>query len=115
MDTYLDSVCKPVSAAATQRYYRSVAQHEIPRFVRHHSEMRLRVPTLHLNGEHDPLTIGVPASYRRYADDMRLELLPDCGHFVAEEAPQQLLVRMEEFFSANQHRRDPFPPRDRKH
>jgi pimeloyl-ACP methyl ester carboxylesterase len=60
--------------------------------------MHLEVPTLHLNGEHDPLTIGVPDSYRRYAPQMSLELLPDCGHFIAEEAPEQLLARIEGFF-----------------
>jgi pimeloyl-ACP methyl ester carboxylesterase len=101
MGAYLDSVCRPASAAATQRYYRNVALYEIPRFVRHHSEMRLQVPTLHLNGEHDPLTVGVPHSYRRYADEMRLELLPDCGHFIAEEAPEALLARMGDFFGAD--------------
>jgi pimeloyl-ACP methyl ester carboxylesterase len=99
LDTYLGSVSSAGSAAATQRYYRSVALHEIPRFVRDHAEMRLATPTLHLNGEHDPLTVGVPDSYRRYSERMRLELLPDCGHFIAEEAPEQLLGRIEEFFA----------------
>ena len=56
--------------------------------------MRLRVPTLHLEGEHDPLTQGVPDSYRDYADDMHLELIPDCGHFIAEERPEWLLDRV---------------------
>jgi pimeloyl-ACP methyl ester carboxylesterase len=98
LDVYLDSVATPESAAATQRYYRTVALTEIPRFVRHHSEMLLSTPTLHLNGELDPLTIGVPDSYRRYAGRMRLELLAGCGHFIAEEAPEQLLGRIESFF-----------------
>ena len=98
ISVYLDAIGRPGSATATQRYYRSVALREIPRFIRHHSEMRLLTPTLHLNGEHDPLTIGVPDSYRLYAERMRLKLLPDCGHFVAEEAPKVLLARIEEFF-----------------
>jgi pimeloyl-ACP methyl ester carboxylesterase len=29
---------------------------------------------------------------------MSLELLPDCGHFIAEEVPEQLLARIEGFF-----------------
>ena len=57
------------------------------------------VPTLHLNGEHDPLLPGVPSSYRKYADDMQLELVPDCGHFVAEEQPAWLLDRLERFLT----------------
>jgi pimeloyl-ACP methyl ester carboxylesterase len=103
---YLERVCSRDSADATRRYYRQVALREIPRFVRHHSEMHLAVPTLHLNGEHDPLTIGVPDSYRRYAPQMSLELLPDCGHFIAEEAPEQLLARIESFFGAVPSRSD---------
>lgn len=95
---YLGRVGSRVSADATRRYYRQVALREIPRFVRHYSEMHLEVPTLHLNGEHDPLTIGVPDSYRRYAPRMSLELLQGCGHFIAEEAPDQLLTRIEGFF-----------------
>jgi pimeloyl-ACP methyl ester carboxylesterase len=95
---YLDRVSCTESSDATRRYYRQVALREIPRFVRHHSEMRPEMPILHLNGEHDPLTIGVPDSYRRYAPRMSLELLPDCGHFIAEEAPEQLLARIEGFF-----------------
>lgn len=100
--TYLAPLRRPVSAHTTQRYYRNVLMHEIPHYARHHPSMRLRVPTLHLNGDHDPLTRGVPDSYRRYADDMTLELIPDCGHFVAEEQPGWLLDRLGEHFHDQQ-------------
>jgi pimeloyl-ACP methyl ester carboxylesterase len=43
---------------------------------------------------------GVPDSYRDYADDMRLELVPDCGHFIAEEQPAWLLERLTRFFES---------------
>lgn len=96
---YLDRIATPKGACATERYYRNVALREIPRFVRHHPTMHLRVPTLHLNGAQDPLTRGVPDSYRRYSRDMRLRLLPECGHFIAEEAPELLLEQINAFFA----------------
>jgi haloacetate dehalogenase len=42
----------------------------------------------------------VPDSYRRFADDMSLELVPDCGHFIAEERPEWLLDRLETFLGS---------------
>jgi pimeloyl-ACP methyl ester carboxylesterase len=59
--------------------------------------MRLRVPTLHLNGESDPLARGVPDSYKQFADDMRLEVVPDSGHFIADDNPAWLADRLLRF------------------
>jgi pimeloyl-ACP methyl ester carboxylesterase len=89
----------PQLHVATTGRDREIVRREIPYFLRHASRLRLRVPTLHLNGEHDPLTIGTPHSHRRFADDMRLELVPGCGHFVAEERPQWLLDRLGAFLT----------------
>ena len=91
---YLRPLKTPQSAGATRDYYRNVALREAPRYIRDLRKMRLGVPTLHLNGACDPLTDGVPDSYRRFASDMLLELIPDCGHFIAEERPDELLERM---------------------
>ena len=96
---YLDPLRRPQSVNATRRFYRNIVFYEIPRAIRHHRRWRLRVPTLHLNGARDPLTQGVPESYRRYSDDMRLAEIPDCGHFIAEEAPEELLDRLTEFLA----------------
>jgi pimeloyl-ACP methyl ester carboxylesterase len=92
--TYLGPLRRPASAGATHAYYRSVVFHEIPHFLRHYRSIRLHVPTLHLNGEQDPLTRGVSDSYRRYAEHMQLELIPGCGHFMPEERPAWLLERL---------------------
>ncbi|WP_433732648.1 alpha/beta fold hydrolase [Nocardia sp. CA-129566] len=84
----------PSAHAATIDFNRNVLLHEVPHFARHYRMIRLRVPTLHLNGARDPLAEGVPDSYRDYADDMRLESIPECGHFVPEEQPQWLADRL---------------------
>ena len=65
--------------------------------MREYRSWHLRVPTLHLYGREDPLTPVVPESYRRYTDDMTVEILPECGHFIPEEAPDRLLERLEAF------------------
>jgi pimeloyl-ACP methyl ester carboxylesterase len=96
---YLAPLRRPDAQRATARYYRNLVLHELPYFFRHFRTQRLCTPTLHLNGEHDPLTIGVPDSYQRYADDMRLELIPGAGHFLPEEQPELLVARMRSFFS----------------
>jgi pimeloyl-ACP methyl ester carboxylesterase len=97
--TYLGPLRRDLSVSATTRFYRSLVFKDLPYYVRNYKRMRLHVPTLHLNGEHDPLTIGVPDTYGRYTDDMRLDLIPDCGHFIAEERPEALLDRIIDFFA----------------
>ena len=37
-------------------------------------------------------------TYRQYADDMEIELVPDSGHFVVEEKPDLVVQRAREFF-----------------
>jgi pimeloyl-ACP methyl ester carboxylesterase len=96
-ELYMARLRRPLGTVATLGRDRQLVRRDIPWFIRHAPRLRLAVPTLHLNGEHDPLTQGVPHSYRDFADDMRLELVPACGHFIAEERPQWLLDRLESF------------------
>jgi pimeloyl-ACP methyl ester carboxylesterase len=97
IEIYTSPLRRPGSARATRLRYRTFVTSELPMFVRRHKTMRLRTPTLHLNGAEDPLTRATPDSWRRYADDMRYETLGDCGHFLAEERPQETLDRITEF------------------
>ena len=94
---YLAPLRRPSSIEATVRFDRAVALYEVPRGIREYRSWRLRVPTLHLLGEYDPLTPFVPDNYRAYADDMTLETIPACGHFIPEEAPEKLLARLHRF------------------
>jgi pimeloyl-ACP methyl ester carboxylesterase len=97
METYVAQFRAPAAAAASVAYDRNLVLREIPYFVRHHRALRLRVPVLHLNGACDALTQKVPKSYVLYNDTMRLELIEDCGHFMAEERPEELLDRLTPF------------------
>jgi pimeloyl-ACP methyl ester carboxylesterase len=95
---YQERMHTPAAYAATADFNRNVVLHEVPHFLRHYRMLRLRVPTLHLNGARDPLSEGVPDRYRDYTDAMELEMIPDCGHFVPEEQPQWLTARLLAFF-----------------
>jgi pimeloyl-ACP methyl ester carboxylesterase len=94
---YMGALRRPSSVAASVSFDRSLVFHELPRALLAFRSWHLPVPTLHLIGEHDPLTPDVPDSYRPYADDMRVDAIPDCGHFIPEEAPGALLERLEDF------------------
>jgi pimeloyl-ACP methyl ester carboxylesterase len=96
-DVYVEPARRPRSANAVHLRDRSVVTREIPYFFRNARRLRLRVPTLHLNGERDPLSKDVPNSYRRFTDDMRLELVPDAGHFIADENPAWVTDRLLRF------------------
>ena len=98
LEVYLTAVRRRVSIDATSRFDRSILG-EIARFTVHSKRMRLHVSTLHVNGEQDPLTQGLSHAYLAYADDMALELVPNCGHFIAEERPSWLIERLERFLT----------------
>jgi pimeloyl-ACP methyl ester carboxylesterase len=98
-ETYMSAMRLPKCRTATTRFDRNVVVHELPHFAVHYRHLRSHVSTLHLNGEHDPLVQGVPSSYRKYADHMSLETVPDCGHFIAEEQPEWLLARLAKFLT----------------
>jgi pimeloyl-ACP methyl ester carboxylesterase len=62
------------------------------------SDARLTVPTLILFGVRDRyvsprLLDGQPTQ----ADDMRVELVPDSGHFLVNELPELVIERAREF------------------
>ena len=62
---------------------------------------RLTVPTLLLFGEDDfALRPDLLDGYEQHADEMQVELVPDCGHFIADERPELVAERALEFLQA---------------
>ncbi|WP_435592373.1 alpha/beta fold hydrolase [Nocardia sp. bgisy118] len=98
IEVYQQRMRTPAAYTATAEFNRNVVLHEVPHFLQHYRLLRLQVPTLHLNGAQDPLSEGIPHSYRDYTDAMRLETIPDCGHFAPEEQPEWLTTRLLTFF-----------------
>jgi pimeloyl-ACP methyl ester carboxylesterase len=98
MEIYTGPMRMRPAVRATTLYYRNLLVREIPWLLRHARGLRLTVPTWHVNGAHDPLTRWMGDAWRTFADDLHFELVEECGHFIAEEAPEQLLDRMLRFF-----------------
>jgi pimeloyl-ACP methyl ester carboxylesterase len=87
-------------ADAAAQVYRTFQLYEYPRWVRGlYAERRLTTPTLWLHGLSDPFF--TPATFKDivdHADDVRIEYLEGCGHFPAEECPQDVAEHMRGFF-----------------
>jgi pimeloyl-ACP methyl ester carboxylesterase len=61
---------------------------------------RLEVPTLLLFGERDLyVSTKLIEGYERYAPEMKVELVPDSGHFIVDEKPELVARRALAFLS----------------
>jgi pimeloyl-ACP methyl ester carboxylesterase len=91
---------EPDRSVASAHYYRSFQTHDLPLLLRRHwTKYRLSVPTLMLFGTGDfAISQRSLEGYEPYADDMRLELVPDTGHFVVDAAPEIVAQRALDFF-----------------
>jgi pimeloyl-ACP methyl ester carboxylesterase len=100
LDCYANSFQAPDHASAASHVYRSFLTRELPRLrAGHHRAQRLTVPTLLLAGEADPvIRPEILAGYEPYADDMSVEIVERCGHFVAEERPDVVIDRARSLF-----------------
>lgn len=99
-DTEIYCSSMPHTIRATTRYYRNIVAREVPYFWRNAGQFRLDMPIMHLNGANDPLTQQLSPSYCDHAPNMQLENLPECGHFIAEERPRELIEHITTFFGA---------------
>jgi pimeloyl-ACP methyl ester carboxylesterase len=81
--------------------YRVFNLREMPAILRgRYAKARLTVPTLLLYGKDDPLPHQALSGYEKHADSMKLELVPECGHFIADEKPELVAARAREFLSS---------------
>lgn len=97
---YADSFRPRDHALAASHVYRSFLLRELPRLKKgHYRSRRSSVPTRILTGEADPVVrMGIMAGYEPYADDMSVEEIAGCGHFIAEEKPELVVERARALF-----------------
>jgi pimeloyl-ACP methyl ester carboxylesterase len=97
---YARSFREPERAQAVvelYRYYQRSVWESIRARWRSH---RLSRPTLLLFGEGDvSLSTKLLPGYESHADDMRVELVPDSGHFIVDEKPDLVIERTREWLS----------------
>ena len=98
---FADNYAEPDRARAAVQMYRVFNLRELVPMLRgRYAGKRLTVPTRMLFGTDDSaLRPEALAGYERHADDMELELVPGCGHFIADERPDLVAERTREFFS----------------
>src|SRR5262245_41389432 len=96
---FADNLAEPDRARAAVQMYRVFNMKEVLPIARgRYLDERLGVPTRLLFGEDDfALPPKLLAGYERHADDMRVELVPGCGHFIADERPDLVAERAREF------------------
>jgi pimeloyl-ACP methyl ester carboxylesterase len=102
LDVFLDQFQDPARSRATQCIYRSFLLRELPliqagRYLRE----RLTVPTHLLFGlgdaAIDPTVLDGDQS--QYADDLTIERIEGCGHFIVDERPELVTARLLDFFA----------------
>jgi pimeloyl-ACP methyl ester carboxylesterase len=102
LHAFSDTFMEPERARAAVQMYRVFNLHEVGPIARgRYAKSRLRVPTKLLFGTGDAaLNHNLLAGYQHHADDMQLEKVDNCGHFIADELPDLVAERAREFFAA---------------
>jgi pimeloyl-ACP methyl ester carboxylesterase len=99
--SFADNYAEPERARAAVQYYRVFNLRETWPIMRgRYSGKRLTVPTLLLFGTDDfALRPELLDGYEDHADEMRVERVPGCGHFIADERPELVAERAREFLA----------------
>jgi len=95
------NLAEPARARAAVQLYRTFQLRELVPILRgRYKHTQLTVPTWLLFGTDDPvLRRELLAGHERHADAMEVELIADCGHFIADEQPQLVAKRARAFFA----------------
>jgi pimeloyl-ACP methyl ester carboxylesterase len=99
---FSDTFTEPARARAAVQMYRVFNLREMPKIVRgRYAKARLRVPTKLLFGTGDTaLNHQILSGSERHADDMTIEKVDNCGHFIADEMPDLVAEKARAFFNA---------------
>ena len=100
IQAFSDRFTEPARARAAVQTYRTFTLREAPEIARgRYARTRLEVPTRLLFGKGDrALPYSLLQGYEQHADDMQIELVDDCGHFIVDEMPDLVADRARELF-----------------
>jgi pimeloyl-ACP methyl ester carboxylesterase len=101
LSVFADNLAEPSRAKAAVQMYRVFNLRELVPVLRgRYAAERLSVPTRMLFGTDDAaIHTDLLAGYEDHADDMEIELVPGCGHFIADERPDLVAERARAFFA----------------
>ncbi len=100
IEMYVDSFREPARADAIVQLYRYYQRAFRESLAQRWRDARLTVPTLLLFGERDRyVSPRLLPGYEPHADQMRVELVPDSGHFIVDEKPGLVVERVRGFLS----------------
>jgi pimeloyl-ACP methyl ester carboxylesterase len=96
---YKIAAAKPGALTAMVNYYRALVDGSLL----DRSWSVLEVPTLMIWGEQD-VALGKELTYgtEDYVRDFHLRYVPNCGHWVQQEQPQQVNIHMRDFLALEQ-------------
>jgi pimeloyl-ACP methyl ester carboxylesterase len=97
---YVRDLRSPTRARAAALLHRTFLLRElVPVVAGRYRKLRLEAPTLVLHGQGDRVVPArLSAKQDRHADDLRVEVVPDAGHFLPEEQPDLVAEKVIEFF-----------------
>lgn len=99
IDEYVRCYSSPGALRAGFEYYRAFSYNE--QQFKEYSKQKLHIPVLALGGE--PSGAGAPFySLAQLAEHVSGGIIPQCGHYIAEEQPEELLRRLNAFFSGHE-------------
>jgi pimeloyl-ACP methyl ester carboxylesterase len=100
LERYLGRFRDPARAQAASSLYRYYLRAFAEGLRGRLDSARLEVPTLLLFGADDLyVTPKALPGFEAHADDMQLEMVPDCGHFIVDEKPDLVARRALAFLS----------------
>ncbi len=99
--TYGEVLQEPARARASSLLYREfVVREGLPVALGRYRGARLTVPTRLVVGDGDLVAAAaLLEGWQGCADDMTVEVLPGVGHFVPEEAPEEVVSRVRALFA----------------
>ena len=87
---YSEVIADPDRARASELLYRTFLLNEVPRLRRYRDDV-LEVPTVLAVGDRDPvIRPSMLDGFEEHAEEMTIEIIRGAGHFVPEEAPDEL-------------------------
>jgi pimeloyl-ACP methyl ester carboxylesterase len=99
---YHDRIRQLDRAHASSKLYRDFLLKEyIPLGLGKYKRFHLKTPTYVLFGKKDfAIALSWLRGYENYADDIKIELVPDSGHFILSEKPNLVNERANMFFNS---------------